>query len=89
MGVKLNLEKFEFKGVDSKRPLVMAGPCSAETEEQVLETARQLASGNPVQGQILSKELEKKGYPGLKKFSRYTECLQQLKWQMPIMFMKR
>jgi chorismate mutase len=42
MGVKLNLEKFEFKGVDSKRPLVMAGPCSAETEEQVLGTARQL-----------------------------------------------
>lgn len=42
MGVKLELEKFEFKGIDNKRPLVMAGPCSAETEEQVLETARQL-----------------------------------------------
>ena len=26
-------------------PLVMAGPCSAETEEQVLSTARQLAMG--------------------------------------------
>ena len=26
------------------RPLVIAGPCSAETEEQVLETARQLSA---------------------------------------------
>ena len=27
---------------DDKRPLVIAGPCSAESEEQVLDTARQL-----------------------------------------------
>src|SRR5438094_10498161 len=27
-----------------KRPLIIAGPCSAETEEQVLETATRLAS---------------------------------------------
>ena len=26
---------------DSRRPLVIAGPCSAETEEQTLATARQ------------------------------------------------
>lgn len=42
MGVDLNLESFEFEGLDIKRPLVIAGPCSAETEEQVIETARQL-----------------------------------------------
>jgi chorismate mutase len=30
-------------GEERKRPLVIAGPCSAETEEQVLETARGLA----------------------------------------------
>lgn len=29
---------------DSDRPFVIAGPCSAETEEQVLTTARQLAA---------------------------------------------
>ena len=29
---------------DKERPFVIAGPCSAETEEQVLTTARQLAS---------------------------------------------
>lgn len=28
--------------INSKRPLVISGPCSAETEEQVVETARQL-----------------------------------------------
>ncbi len=28
---------------DNERPIVIAGPCSAETEEQVLTTARQLA----------------------------------------------
>ena len=27
-----------------RRPLVIAGPCSAETEEQVIETARELAA---------------------------------------------
>ncbi|MBN2215522.1 MAG: bifunctional 3-deoxy-7-phosphoheptulonate synthase/chorismate mutase type II [Bacteroidales bacterium] len=43
MGVDLNLESFEFKGIINKRPLVIAGPCSAETEEQVMETARQLS----------------------------------------------
>lgn len=42
MSIELNLEPFLFEGVPDKRPLVMAGPCSAETEEQVMETARQL-----------------------------------------------
>ena len=27
---------------DNERPIVIAGPCSAETEEQVMKTARQL-----------------------------------------------
>ncbi len=42
MGIDLDLEKFEFAGLKNQRPLVLAGPCSAETEEQVMETARQL-----------------------------------------------
>lgn len=29
---------------EKERPIVIAGPCSAETEEQVMETAKQLAS---------------------------------------------
>ena len=42
------MEKMEFEsillpGVDAKRPIVIAGPCSAETEEQVMTTAKQLA----------------------------------------------
>ncbi len=35
---------FEGWNVDGARPLVIAGPCSAETETQVLETARRLKS---------------------------------------------
>ena len=42
MKIALKLEKFEFKGVPTERPLIMAGPCSAENEEQVMETGRQL-----------------------------------------------
>ena len=42
--MELELEKITLSGVDDKRPLVIAGPCSAETEEQVMETARQLAA---------------------------------------------
>lgn len=39
----MELEKFNIPGVEDKRPLVIAGPCSAETEEQVMETAKELA----------------------------------------------
>ncbi|MBP5259367.1 MAG: bifunctional 3-deoxy-7-phosphoheptulonate synthase/chorismate mutase type II [Paludibacteraceae bacterium] len=42
----MEIESFLLPGVDPKRPVVIAGPCSAETEEQVMETARQLAERN-------------------------------------------
>ena len=35
----MNLEPITLPGIENKRPLVIAGPCSAETEDQVLETA--------------------------------------------------
>ena len=38
----MELESILLPGVDAKRPLIIAGPCSAETEEQVMETARRL-----------------------------------------------
>ena len=38
----LELEKLNLPS-DNERPIVIAGPCSAETEEQVMTTARQLA----------------------------------------------
>src|SRR5690554_1087889 len=41
---KLNLEPINFPGLEPKRPLVIAGPCSAETEEQTLATARLLSA---------------------------------------------
>ncbi len=37
------LQPIKLTGIEDKRPLVIAGPCSAETEEQVMETACQLA----------------------------------------------
>lgn len=41
----MELEKLNLPGIDSsKRPMVIAGPCSAETEEQVLSTAHSLVS---------------------------------------------
>ncbi|MFP4060559.1 MAG: chorismate mutase [Bacteroidales bacterium] len=44
MPVKLDLEKFTLPGLSDERPLVIAGPCSAESEEQVLQTAEQLSA---------------------------------------------
>ncbi|MCD8236751.1 MAG: bifunctional 3-deoxy-7-phosphoheptulonate synthase/chorismate mutase type II [Prevotellaceae bacterium] len=41
--MELELQPLNLAGVEDKRPLVIAGPCSAETEEQVMDTARQLA----------------------------------------------
>lgn len=43
--MELNLSPLNLTGIDAtKRPLVIAGPCSAETEEQVMTTAHQLAN---------------------------------------------
>lgn len=41
--MSLELEPLKLPGVDAKRPIVISGPCSAETEEQVMDTAAQLA----------------------------------------------
>ena len=40
----MELESILLPGVEAKRPIVIAGPCSAETEEQVMTTAKELAS---------------------------------------------
>ncbi len=40
--VKLDLEKINLPGLELERPWMIAGPCSAETEEQVFETAQQV-----------------------------------------------
>ncbi len=42
--MELELEPILLPGISPKRPLLIAGPCSAETEEQVMTTATQLAS---------------------------------------------
>ena len=42
--MEMKFESILLPGIDPKRPIVIAGPCSAETEEQVLETAKGLAA---------------------------------------------
>ena len=70
----MELESILLPGIEAKRPIVIAGPCSAETEEQVMDTARQLAakdrkysvpeSGNLVPNRVDSKELVQKACNG-------------------------
>ncbi|MGC8803593.1 MAG: 3-deoxy-7-phosphoheptulonate synthase, partial [Bacteroidales bacterium] len=40
----MKLQPFTFEGVPTERPLVIAGPCSAESEAQMVQTAQQLAA---------------------------------------------
>ncbi len=42
--MELDLKPLELAGVDKKRPIIIAGPCSAEAEEQVMTSATQLAA---------------------------------------------
>ena len=39
-----DLHPITFPGIDPSKPLIIAGPCSAETCEQVLSTARELSA---------------------------------------------
>jgi len=43
MVVNVDLESFSGEGIKLEKPIIMAGPCSAETEEQVMQTAIPLA----------------------------------------------
>ena len=40
----MEIESLTFPGVDARRPVIIAGPCSAESREQVLKTATDLAA---------------------------------------------
>lgn len=42
--MELDILPLNLPGIENKRPLIISGPCSAETEEQVMTTARQLAA---------------------------------------------
>lgn len=42
--MELELEPITLQGVDPTKPMIIAGPCSAETEEQVMCTAQELAN---------------------------------------------
>ena len=40
----MKIQSILLPGIDEQRPLIISGPCSAETEEQVMETAKELAA---------------------------------------------
>lgn len=42
--MELDILPLNLPGISDKRPMIIAGPCSAETEEQVMETAARLAA---------------------------------------------
>lgn len=44
MVIDMNLMPLAGDTLSLQRPIIIAGPCSAETEEQVMETARQLST---------------------------------------------
>ncbi len=48
MNVDEKTERSIIEQIWNKRPLIISGPCSAETETQVIETAQQLAATNKV-----------------------------------------
>ena len=39
----MEIKKLVLKGLEANRPIVIAGPCSAESREQVMQTATELA----------------------------------------------
>lgn len=41
---KMNLQPFTFDGISNERPMIIAGPCSAESEVQMIDTAKQLSA---------------------------------------------
>ena len=44
MGINLTLDQFTLCGECLARPVIISGPCSAESEEQVLKTAKELSA---------------------------------------------
>ncbi len=48
MGVKLAISPIKKWSLYKERPLMICGPCSAESEEQLMDTARKLAALNKV-----------------------------------------
>ncbi len=39
-----SITPLSFSGIDPRKPLIIAGPCSAESERQIMDTATQLAA---------------------------------------------
>ena len=83
--------------IDAKRPLVIAGPCSAETEDQVMTTAKQLAANGIkiFRAGVWKPRTKPGGFEGIgsealkwMKDAEKTGMYLLLRWQQKNMFMK-
>ena len=94
MQTKEQTENKALQSAWNKRPLIISGPCSAETEEQVLATAQRLAATGKVD--MLRAGIWKprtkpgmfegvgaKGLPWLQQAKKLQDYRQQLKWLQP------
>ena len=93
--MEMELESIMLPGIDPQRPIVIAGPCSAETEEQVMETARGIADkGIKLFRAGIWKPRTKPGgfegigAEGLQWLKRKQVCMWLPKWQRKTMFSK-
>ena len=50
--MEMELESIVLPGVDAQRPILIAGPCSAETEEQVMDAATYRAQNEAYVGRL-------------------------------------
>ena len=60
-----DIQPITLPGIDPRRPLVIAGPCSAETEEQVLDTARSLAADRICRAGLWKPRTKPGGFEGV------------------------
>lgn len=91
----MELESILLPGVEAKRPIVIAGPCSAETEEQVMSTAKQLSErGIKIfRAGIWKPRTKPGGFEGvgveglswLKEVRRKRACMFRPRWPLPNM----
>jgi len=93
METQLQIKSLGEWGIkDCSKPIVISGPCSAETEEQVLQTAKELKSAgiNIYRAGIWKPRTRPNSFEGvgsvglewLKQVKAETECLFQPKWPM-------
>ena len=97
--MELELKPLALPGIPEERPIVIAGPCSAETEEQVMNTATALANKGVkiFRAGIWKPRTKPGGFEGvgteglewMKRVKAERACLPPPKWPLLSMWKKR